>query len=437
MGACDAPGVGGLVSLLRGESLLVWADDMRVQSLANAGILVETSAGRVLCDPWFTDGAYQGAWAMWPKPLEDPVRALGKVKAIYVSHIHPDHYDRTFLRAYLQHYGQVPILCGRRDLTQAVQADGFASARFVEGDDWLGGDVSLCLVPNYHRTWPMDTALGIRDGTETLLHMNDNPLDPTQLRRLQQFCHGTPTVAYLPFTGGSSYPQRYVFDTPALQAQAARAKQATGMARFAAYCEWLQPVMAVPSAGEYWLQGPLAVYNHLRGQTDATAVVAAHPGVAVVPAAGQWLDVTRGQVTAARTVPYVEPDMREAPPYAYVHDQDWWSYTDQHPVRLAEAAWQAACRRAPEQPTPWTYCVAWEDRWIVATLGLAGQLTIEQDVQDRVPRMELTADLRYLIGLWLGRYHWGDADISSHVETRRVPDRYDAEAYDALAQWTL
>lgn len=377
---------------------------MRVQSLYNAGLLIEADDVRLLCDPWFTDGAYQGAWAIWPRPLENTVEDIGKVNAIYISHVHPDHYDKTFLRQYLQRWGETPIICGLQSLTDALRADGFSSARQL--NKYFGiNNVAMRIVPNTLRQTLIDTALAVRCGTGTLVNLNDNPYDQKQIEQLLEFCGGSPTVAYLPFTGASSYPQRFQFDSQDALLKAAEDKKQVGLQRFLAYVERLHPTYVVPFAGEYWLQGPLQKYNALRGQADATEAVALCKQ-AILPAGRSWFDVTTGQASAVRMVPYDAAEAmrvingRGFSGYEYEKDYPFWEHMNVDMRHIKDTAMLDTYRRNH------------------------GKLFL--------PDMEM--DERYLFGLLTGRYHWNDALISSHVYYKQNPP---AEVFELLEEWHL
>ena len=61
--------------------------------IGNAGGIFTGSKGsRILCDPWIVDGVFEDAWYHYP-PLNTKLSDIQDVDGIYVSHIHPDHYD--------------------------------------------------------------------------------------------------------------------------------------------------------------------------------------------------------------------------------------------------------------------------------------------------------------------------------------------------------
>lgn len=69
---------------------------MKFQFIANAcGIFISKKGTKILTDPWIVDGVFDGSWCHFHK-LQTKVSDLQNVDAIYVSHIHPDHYDERF-----------------------------------------------------------------------------------------------------------------------------------------------------------------------------------------------------------------------------------------------------------------------------------------------------------------------------------------------------
>ena len=96
---------------------------MKVKYIYSACIEVECNGFRILTDPWFTDGAYDGTWYQYPKI--NPFDFISKPDLIYISHIHPDHYDAIFLKKLIAKYGEIPILIP--DLKAASQIDSSLS----------------------------------------------------------------------------------------------------------------------------------------------------------------------------------------------------------------------------------------------------------------------------------------------------------------------
>ena len=69
---------------------------MKFTFIANAcGIFTGSNGTKILTDPWLDDGVFEGSWCHYP-PLKTRHKDLQNVDAIYLSHIHPDHYDERF-----------------------------------------------------------------------------------------------------------------------------------------------------------------------------------------------------------------------------------------------------------------------------------------------------------------------------------------------------
>ena len=69
---------------------------MKVKFISNACCIVETNTGtQILTDPWIENGVFEGSWCHFHK-LKTTINDLKNIDAIYLSHIHPDHYDDRF-----------------------------------------------------------------------------------------------------------------------------------------------------------------------------------------------------------------------------------------------------------------------------------------------------------------------------------------------------
>src|SRR5690606_15713372 len=72
-------------------------DVVRVTGTGHAGMLIETRAGSILCDPW-VNPAYFASWFPFPDNSGLDWDALGQTDFLYVSHLHRDHFDEKNLR---------------------------------------------------------------------------------------------------------------------------------------------------------------------------------------------------------------------------------------------------------------------------------------------------------------------------------------------------
>jgi UDP-MurNAc hydroxylase len=255
--------------------------------------------------------------------INDPLEVCGPADFVYVSHIHPDHFDSQFLKEYLAKYptakvlisDQTPDLLGRklrsRGITPLV---GYQRC----------GETELYPEPNRaNHGVNIDSALVVRRGDLSVVNLNDNPFDQQQIDNLLAYCPGRkPTVALLPFVGAGPWPQCYKFDRPEDQLKAAEAKKQKYLDTFARYCQALQPQVAIPFAGQYWTHGPNLDLNPLRGMADATEC----KGLEYLPVnagEGLWVPADGGQSVltveengttwwnSERKEPYDWPTVRE------------------------------------------------------------------------------------------------------------------------------
>ena len=177
---------------------------IKVTYYYSACVAITTPDVSILCDPWFTDGIYDGSWYQYPK-IRNPIELIGKHDIIYVSHIHPDHYDPVFIKEYLKVYPDTIVLIAEGVfLDKKMDADGIDYYTPVTIEKWLkeknyplyGSTFHIAQTPNHcfvKKTFigivkndtssisDIDTALIVRTRDEegdwsfhTVVNMNDN-----------------------------------------------------------------------------------------------------------------------------------------------------------------------------------------------------------------------------------------------------------------------
>ena len=69
---------------------------MIFQFITNAcGIITGNSGTKLITDPWLNNGVMEGSWCNYP-PIVSRTSDFHDVDLIYLSHLHPDHYDSRF-----------------------------------------------------------------------------------------------------------------------------------------------------------------------------------------------------------------------------------------------------------------------------------------------------------------------------------------------------
>tara|TARA_B100001057_G_C22795916_1_gene929616 strand:+ start:217 stop:1467 length:1251 start_codon:yes stop_codon:yes gene_type:complete len=158
---------------------------MEFKFLGNAGGIFKGSKGtKVLCDPWIVDGVFEGSWYHYP-PLKTKISDLKDVDAIYLSHIHPDHYDER----YFDFSKNIPIIIlneGPNFLKKNLIKKGFKNfieikndqtSKFEEFDLTLYKPFSKHIYEESLLGNLIDSALVIQDNDVTAINFNDNSPD--------------------------------------------------------------------------------------------------------------------------------------------------------------------------------------------------------------------------------------------------------------------
>ena len=102
---------------------------MRLQYISSACVLIEDNGVKILCDPWLVDGAYLDSWFHYP-PLKFQPEQFNDVDFIYISHIHPDHFDPNTLNRMNK---KIPIIINNyvsKFLKKNIEEIGFEVIEF-------------------------------------------------------------------------------------------------------------------------------------------------------------------------------------------------------------------------------------------------------------------------------------------------------------------
>jgi len=220
---------------------------MRITGLGHAGVLFQTAAGSVLCDPW-TSAAFFGSWFPFPDNAWLDWDAIGQADYLYVSHLHRDHFDPDLLARHVDK--DVTVLLPdypTDELAAGLRALGFH--RFVrpannEIVDLDGLRVMITSLAGPGDGPIGDSALSLDDGETAVLNQNDaHPLDIEQLKGF-----GAYHAHFLQFSGAIWWPM--VYDLPATAKRAfAQRKRAGQQERALRYIDAVGAAHVFPTAG--------------------------------------------------------------------------------------------------------------------------------------------------------------------------------------------
>jgi UDP-MurNAc hydroxylase len=242
---------------------------MRATPIGHAGIYIETSAGSILCDPWFLP-AFFGSWFVFPRNDHLPAElaeAIEHPDYLYISHLHGDHLDEAWLADHVSREATV-LVPGfpTRELERQLRRLGFTKiVRTTDGEPTeLGPGVSVAIhVETSITDGPGgDSALVVIDHGRVLVNQND--CRTTDLAALAR--HGRVDLHFLQFSGAIWYPMVYD-ETPQPMAELVAAKVEAQLTRALRYVEVIDARHVVPSAGPpCFLDDELFGFNVITGQ---------------------------------------------------------------------------------------------------------------------------------------------------------------------------
>ncbi len=406
-----------------------------IRYIYSACIVITTPDLKIVCDPWFKDGIFDGSWYTFPR-LNDPLTKIGDVDYIYISHIHPDHYDPETLKAYQEKYGKKKILIGNfsvNHLFKKMQSEKF-DVEVIESKQI--GDTILHILPNETGSISdIDTALIVQHKDSSVLNMNDCVYNPKHVSKIKELVPN-PDIALLAYTGASAYPQTF-YDTAILPEKVEERKQVY-FDRYKKMNAHLGAKVNLPFAGQYLLGGKLHDMNFSRGVADAVEVLEFDPKAIIMEDGGDAEISTDTLIpTRKRTQKYSAEiykhriDEIKNQPLAY----ETFITIPEEDIpfsRLIRAAYQKALIKS-EADFDYYFCLKLSDGFHVLNANSGKQeYHIEQDVSKLSPRSEIYVDYRYLYGLLTGVFHWNNAYVGSMYMTRREPDQYFKEVQDFL-----
>ena len=400
---------------------------MLIEHFHNAACIVTSNGGqRVLCDPWFNDGVFLGSWCLAtelhrvPQPYDD-------FDAVYVSHVHPDHFDEAFLAGLPR---SVPLVVPAEAivpiLAPKLRAAGFTDVRALQDrQQTTFGDLTLTLFEPFqrnpfddHAELPnfLDSALLFDDGHHRFLNTNDNLPTPEALRLIDaQF--GTPHVTTLLYNSAGFYPQ-CVDD---LSEEEKRTESGRVLQRALDACLELAKASrseaVVPFAGDYALGGRLASLNeylpvstpHLAAEflRDNGCPSLAFGTGGVYSVGDRSLDVEGKAYTIADAISRAGSLATHYPYELEAYPDLAQLEADLHDAAVGLRAKQNRLGVFPD--------------YAVEFVGLDGQPlgSVSTAREHATHTVTCRLDARLLAGILERRYHWDNAQIGCHLSFSR------------------
>lgn len=315
---------------------------MRATSIGHAGILIETQFGSITCDPWF-EPAFFASWFVFPRNDQlaaDLLHRIEHADYLYISHLHGDHLDDSWLATHMSR--DVTVLIPgypTRELEHHMRELGFENIiRTVDGQelDLDGLNVAIHVETSITDGPGGDSTLVVSDGLTRLVNQND--CRTTDLDALT--AHGPVDLHWLQYSGAIWYPMVYE-QTRERMRELVDAKVDSQFTRALRYVEQIDARVVVPSAGPpCFLDPELFHLNMITGDElsifpDQLSFIdrlrdAKRTGLLAIP--GTEIDVTPDGCTVQHPMPddKVAAAFADKLTYLKEYQADWTPWLEQY-----------------------------------------------------------------------------------------------------------
>lgn len=388
---------------------------MKIKYIYSACQEITTDSGfTLLLDPWFKDGAFHGSWCL----AYEPAPLSRKPDAVWVSHIHPDHYCPSTLRDL--GVDRVHLSHGSAFLERAMKRDGFTSDPLPDGWHRLAVDLEVRAM-QYD---DIDSVILVRSNGKTVLFYVDTPSDDAFIARILEAAGGKVDLAYLPYAGGGPWPQCFEMTVKRCKEEAGKKTEKLLATTVGLWEKLGKPWMSI-YAGEYVLGGRLAYLNtflgtptraeaHDRLEAAGCSLVRIAPGDSLTVGDSVYCDVWGWIV------------YRRPPAISYAYDNKFSSIAaGSLPLprlvrachRNLEVAKARFSREDIEKIERWTFYFLID--------GTEFRIPTVNEAEEIGPgRVEIHVTLEMFLSAALGITHWNNLEVGSHLYFKRTPDEY-------------
>jgi hypothetical protein len=159
-----------------GEYLQMVSEQFRVEVVGHATLRVQAGRRTLLTDPWLIDPIACNSGFHFPPLLHDVAQLAAETDAIYISHIHPDHFNPPTLSFFPKH---TPVYIGsyrRKEFRDQVRQLGFpvVEVPFQQRLKIEGTDFEIAILEHdYEESAAYDSSIVIRTPEFTVFENND------------------------------------------------------------------------------------------------------------------------------------------------------------------------------------------------------------------------------------------------------------------------
>lgn len=414
--------------------------------IANAcGIFTGKNGTQVLCDPWIVDGVFDGSWCHYPK-LKTTNKDIQNVDAIYISHLHPDHFDdRNF-----DFKKDMPLIVldhGPNFLIKKLTFLGYTNLIKIKNNETVNyrefkiSMFSPFAKHNFHDAKIgnlIDSAMLISCDGISALNANDNTPTIESSKSLKDK-YGPITLAMINYNAAGPYPscfdnltesEKLIEHDRILERNFIHLKNIT---------EAMSPKFLLPFAGSYVLGGDLHYKNKYLGTTTWDNC-------------GKWL--RKNSIKPTKVVLLREADILNiedglsSRPYISIDEFEMKNYIEK---KLSKIKYPYQSEPLPDKKEilidAEQASILMKERMerlgIKSTFNVTLNIfntkyqiyptfkkVIDSDSFDK--KLECNFDERLLRNILDRKSHWNNAEIGAHISFNRTPDKYEPDLHTGL-----
>lgn len=396
---------------------------MEVKFYRGATVHFSDGNRKLICDPWLVDGIYYGSWAHYPAYTEEDWANEKPEEAdyIYISHIHPDHFDPVTLARFKKDKKVIIHEFASKFLKRKIEALGFETVEIANGEACElspGFNLRVFAADNCDpaacgaffscaggKTTQIDSLGLVTRGKNALAVVNDAPWGLASKLAKQIGSEYQVDLACLAHGLAGAYPQCYKLPIDVRDASINGRKKET-LRLMLSWLVALRTRKVLPYAAGYLLCGRLAGLNDYRGIPSIQEACDVLEQIEVEPVCNRvvpdGLSAYITDVLSKRKLDYEDDPLPE----------------DQKFLDLLPAAYKRfnARRAELDYRTKSTVHIRLTDkRWFV--IPPTGEPFYRETGIPVEPFIEIETDPRLLIKLLSGpsQAHWNNAEIGSHL----------------------
>lgn len=414
--------------------------------IANAcGIFTGSHGAQILCDPWLVDGVFDGSWCHFPK-IKTTISDVKNVDAVYISHLHPDHFDDR----HFNFEKSTPLIVldhGPNFLIKKLNSLGFTNLIKIKNEETVSfKEFYLTMFApfakhNFHEATVgnlIDSALLVNCDGISAFNANDNTLTIEAATMLQNK-YGPITLAMLNYNAAGPYPscfdnltesEKVIEHGRVLERNFDHAKKIIDVMR---------PKFVLPFAGAYVLGGDMHFKNKYLGTATwdefGAWLTANHiePTKVVLLRENDTLDIENGAadkayepIDTSEMKRYIEEELSHIRyPYQLEAMPDEHSLVED--VKKAASGMRDRMARFGISSSFSVVLKVYAERYLIYPEFRC--LSSHDDTGDT---LECSLDERLLRNILDKKSHWNNAEIGAHISMNRSPNRYEPDLHTAL-----